>query len=147
MATESVWDYPRPPRIEVVPQLIRIEFAGHTIANSSRALRVLETSHPPSYYIPKDDFLRGILIKSDAQSFCEWKGQATYWSIDLNGRREENAAWSYEDPTLDFHSIRGYLAVYASRMDACFVGEEKVVPQKGSFYGGWITSNLIGPFK
>lgn len=144
---ESVWFYPRPPRVEPVPQRIRIEFAGHTIADTSRALRVLETSHPPAYYIPKDDFLRGILKKTDHCSVCEFKGTASYWSIELNNRHSENAAWSYENPTFDFEPIRGYLAVYPGRVDACFVEDEKVTPQKGNFYGGWITTNLTGPFK
>ena len=144
---ESVWDYPRPPRIEPVAQRIRIEFAGHNIADTTRAFRVLETSHPPTYYIPKQDFLRGILIKTEDHSTCEWKGQALYWSIDLNNRLAVNAAWSYEDPLFGFEPIRGYLAVYASRVDACYVGDEKVQPQNGNFYGGWITTNLTGPFK
>jgi len=144
---ESVWSYPRPPRVKPVPQRIRIEFVGHTIADTSRALRVLETSHPPAYYIPKDDFLRGILKKTDHYSVCEFKGTASYWSIELNNRQSENAAWSYENPTFDFESIRGFLAVYPGRVDACFVEDEKVTPQKGNFYGGWITTNLTGPFK
>lgn len=147
LTPESVHDYPRPPRVEPVSLRIRIEFAGHTIADSTRAFRVLETTHPPTYYIPKEDFLRGILKKTDHHSFCEFKGHATYWSIDLNNKHAENVAWSYEDPTFGFEQIKGHLAVYPARVDACYVGEEKVKPQSGGFYGGWITSNLIGPFK
>jgi len=144
---EPVRNYPRPPIMEPVPQRIRIEFAEHTIADSTRAQRILETSHPPTYYIPKEDFLRGIWSKSEQHSVCEWKGVATYWSLNLNDRCSLNAGWSYEDPTPDFEAIRGYIAVYSSRVDACFVGEEKVQAQSGTFYGGWINSWIEGPFK
>ncbi len=146
-ANESVWDYPRPPRVEGVPQKIRIDFAGETIVDSGRAQRVLETSHPPSYYIPKEDFLPGTLSQATGQTFCEWKGVATYWTITLNGKSAEKAAWSYESPTPAFLQIQGYIAVYAAPMDACFVGDEQVQPQRSNFYGGWITKNLTGPFK
>lgn len=144
---ESVWDYPRPPRVEVVSEKISIHFAGETIVDSTRTLRVLETSHPSTYYIPKEDFLPGILAKATGQTFCEWKGLATYWTLTLNGKSAEKAAWSYETPTPGFQKIQGYIAVYAAPMDACFVGDEQVQPQSSNFYGGWITKNLTGPFK
>ncbi len=144
---ESVWDYPRPPRVEAVTEKISIHFAGEIIVESTRTLRVLETSHPPTYYIPKEDFLPGILTKASGQTFCEWKGNATYWSFNLNNKDAEKAAWSYENPTPPFKAIQGYIAVYASSMDACFVGDEQVQAQKSGFYGGWITKNLTGPFK
>ena len=147
LTQESVWDYPRPPRVEAVPQRIRIVFAGETIVDSSWALRVLETSHPPAYYIPKEDFLPGVLTKATGQTFCEWKGTTTYWTISLNGQSAEKAAWSYETPTPAFLQIQGFIAVYAAPMDACFVGDEQVEPQMSNFYGGWITKNLTGPFK
>ncbi len=147
LTQESVWDYPRPPRTEAVPQKVRIVFAGEIIVDSARALRVLETSHPPTYYIPKEDFLPGILTKVTGQTFCEWKGIATYWTLSLNGKSAEKAAWSYETPTPAFNAIQGYIAVYATPMDACFVGDEQIQPQKSNFYGGWITKNLTGPFK
>ena len=144
---ESVWDYPRPPRLEAVPDKISIHFAGESIVESTRALRVLETSHPPTYYIPKEDFLPGVLTKATGQTFCEWKGTATYWTLTHKGKSAEKAAWSYETPTPAFNVIQGYIAVYAAPMDACFVGDEQVQPQKSGFYGGWITKNLTGPFK
>ncbi len=144
---ESVWDYPRPPRVESVPEKISIQFAGEIIVESTRAIRVLETSHPPTYYIPKEDFLPGILTKASGQTFCEWKGNATYWTITLNNRAVEKVAWSYETPTPPFKAIQGYIAVYSAPMDGCFVGDEQVESQKSNFYGGWITKNLTGPFK
>ncbi len=144
---ECVWDYPRPPRLEVFSKPIRIEFAGKLIVESTHTIRVLETSHPPVYYIPRQDIRPEFIHPAPGQSFCEWKGKATYWSIIASGKRAERAAWSYETPAAPFSVIRGYLAFYPSLMDACFVDGEKAVPQSGKFYGGWITSNLIGPFK
>jgi uncharacterized protein (DUF427 family) len=144
---ESVWDYPRPPRLEPVAKTLRVEFGGETVAESRRGYRVLETSHPPVYYIPRQDIRMEYLVAAPGRSLCEWKGAATYWSLSVNGLRSEQAAWTYERPTPAFEPIRGYLAFYASRVDACFVDGEKVVPQPGGFYGGWITSEIEGPFK
>lgn len=144
---ESVWDYPRPPRLERVPLRIRIEFAGQVIADTVRAWRVLETSHPPSYYIPPEDILPGVLEAAPGASFCEWKGRARYWSVRVGARVAERAAWSYPDPAPAFAAIAGHVAFYATPMDACWVGEERVRPQPGGFYGGWITSGIVGPFK
>jgi len=144
---ENVWNYPRPPRLERVPQRLCVVLGGETIADTADGWRVLETSHPPAYYLPPDAFVRGALVASARRSFCEWKGAAVYWTLAGGGRTEHDAGWSYPDPTPDFAPIRDHVAVYAGRMDACFVGDEQVTPQPGGFYGGWITSNLTGPFK
>lgn len=144
---ESVWDYPRPPRLEPVRETLAVVFAGHTIAETSRGHRVLETSHPPVYYIPLVDIRREYLIPGSGRSYCEFKGMSGYWSLDVEGRLSRNAAWSYPDPTPAFAAIAGDLAFYASRVDECWVGDEKVTAQDGDFYGGWITSAVVGPFK
>jgi uncharacterized protein (DUF427 family) len=144
---ESVWDYPRPPRLEDSPARIRVIADDLLIADSTRTKRVLETSHPPVYYIPPDDVEMQWLVKTDHRSWCEWKGLATYYSLVLPGDRRENAAWCYHDPTASFDGIRHYLAFYPSKVGACFVGEEQVQAQEGDFYGGWITSKIVGPFK
>jgi len=144
---ESVWDYPRPPLLEKVSDTLRVVFAGETVARTGQGFRVLETSHPPVYYIPPGDIRPDCLVKAAGQSFCEYKGVATYWSLDVGGTRSENAAWSYPDPTAAFAPIRDYLAFYATRVDECWVGGERVRPQEGDFYGGWITSRVVGPFK
>lgn len=144
---ESVWDYPRPPRLEASSRLIRIEFGGIELANSVRTYRVLETSHPPVYYIPPADIDLSHLELSEHQTFCEWKGVARYYSIHVGDRQEPNAAWYYPAPTEPFQLIQNYVAFYPSRMDSCWVDGEKVQAQPGDFYGGWITSEIVGPFK
>ena len=144
---ESVWDYPRPPRLEPVSERLRVIFADQVIADTHAGFRVLETSHPPVYYIPPADLRQDFLLAEAARTFCEFKGAARYWTVDVNGRRSENAAWSYPEPSERFRPIKDYLAFYASRVDACFVGEEKVKAQAGDFYGGWVTSRVVGPFK
>ena len=144
---EAVADYPRPPRLERSPHRIRIVFAGQTILATSAAWRVLETHHPPTYYLLPGDFLPGVLRPGQRGSVCEWKGEAVYFSLVAEGRTARNAAWSYPDPTHGFRAITDHVAVYAGPMDACFVGEHQVLPQPGGFYGGWITPDLIGPFK
>jgi uncharacterized protein (DUF427 family) len=144
---EDVWAYPRPPRVEPVTLPVRIVFAGQTIAETDAAFRVLETSHPPVYYLPRAAFADGVLEPAPGQSLCEWKGAARYWSIRAGGRVAEGAAWSYPNPRPAFAAIRDHLAVYAGPMDACFVGDEAVTPQPGGFYGGWMTKDLQGPFK
>lgn len=144
---ESVWTYPRPPRLEPAPERIRIVFDGLTIADTTRASRVLETSHPPTYYLPRADIAPGALVAAAGRSVCEWKGVATYFDVIGRSRRAPRAAWTYPDPTPDFASIAGYVAFYAGPMDACFVGDERVQPQPGGLYGGWVTSWLEGPFK
>jgi uncharacterized protein (DUF427 family) len=144
---EDVWTYPRPPALQRVAKTVRIVFGGQTIAETGEAWRVLETSHPPVYYLPPDAFLPGVLEAAPGGSFCEWKGRARYWTIRSNGRVAERAGWSYPDPTPDFAPIQDFVAVYAGPMDACFVGDEQVTPQPGGFYGGWVTQDLKGPFK
>jgi uncharacterized protein (DUF427 family) len=144
---EDVWTYPRPPALQLVAKTVRIVFGGQTIAETGGAWRVLETSHPPVYYLPPEAFLPGVLEPAVGGSFCEWKGRARYWTIRSNGRVAERAGWSYPDPTPDFVPIQDYVAVYAGPMDACFVGDEQVTPQPGGFYGGWVTKDLQGPFK
>ncbi len=144
---ESVWDYPRPPRVEPTSKRIRVVFNGFTIADSEQALRVLETSHPPSYYIPPEDVLMEHLEPSARTSLCEWKGRATYFNVVVGERRAALAAWTYPDPLDGYRSLAGKLAFYVEPMDACFVGDERVRPQPGSFYGGWLTSDIVGPVK
>lgn len=145
---ESVWDYPRPPRLEPCSRPIRIVTEGVTVAETDRSFRVLETSHPPVYYLPPDSVRMDLMRQSPRQgSFCEWKGRATYYCLLAGTRLIENAAWTYNDPTQAFQAIAGYLAFYPSKMDACFVDDERVDAQPGDFYGGWITSDVVGPFK
>ena len=144
---ESVWDYPRPPRLEPVTERLRVVFGGEVVADTVNAKRVLETSHPPSYYIPPEDVRMELLVKAPGRSFCEWKGQAHYYTIQAGERRSDGAAWAYARPTPGFADIRDHLCFYASKVDACYVGDEQVQAQEGDFYGGWITSNIVGPFK
>ena len=144
---ESVWDYPRPPRLEPSLKRIQVVFNGVTIADSQHSQRVLETSHPPVYYIPPEDIKMEYLMATSQQSFCEWKGQAKYYTIVIGDKQAVNAAWYYPNPTPAFTSIKDYVAFYPSRMDACYVDGEKVESQSGDFYGGWITNDIVGPFK
>ena len=142
-----VADFPRPAAIEPESRCIRIVLGGETIAETTRALRILETFHPPTYYLPPDAFRRGALILEPGHSFCEWKGAARYLAVCAGAREEKAAAWTYPDPAPAYAALRDHVAVYAARMDACLLGEERVTPQPGAFYGGWITEDLIGPFK
>ena len=144
---ESVWDYPRPPRIEPSSKHVRVVFNGVTIAETDRAQRVLETSHPPGYYLPVADFLPGVLQPAPGSSVCEWKGRASYWSLSAGGVTAPSVAWSYEHPTPDFAPIAGYVSLYAGRVERVTLGGEEVTPQPGDFYGGWITAEIVGPFK
>ncbi len=152
---ESVWDYPRPPRLEPTSDRIHVVHGAILIADTTKAFRVLETSHPPVYYIPQDDTAMQYIKQSPRRgSFCEFKGVATYWSIDITGASETperivvpDAAWSYAHPTSAFAPIRNHLAFYASKVDECTVDGERVEAQPGDFYGGWITSWIKGPFK
>ncbi len=144
---ESVWDYPRPPRLESSPRRIRIVLNGRTIVDTTRALRVLETSHPPVYYVPLEDVAPGVLTPTERASFCEWKGTATYYTAAVGDRVEADVAWTYEEPTPAFAAIKGHVAFYPGRMDAALVDGEQVQAQPGDFYGGWITSDIVGPFK
>lgn len=144
---ESVWDYPRPPRLEAVPQRVRVFFNGETIVDTVKAYRVLETSSPPTYYIPVADIITRYLSPARLRTHCEWKGVAAYWDLTVNGRTSPKAAWSYPNPTPAFFLIKDYISFYAGRVDACYVADERVQAQEGDFYGGWITSSIVGPFK
>ena len=144
---ESVWDYPRPPIAIATSSRIRVVHRGITVADSRRAVRVLETSQPRAFYLPRADVSAEHIVAGAGRSVCEWKGPATYWSIAVDGHITANAAWSYESPTSSFVSIRGHLAFYARLVDECWVDDERVVANPGSFYGGWITSAVVGPFK
>ncbi|MEM1263559.1 MAG: DUF427 domain-containing protein [Pseudomonadota bacterium] len=144
---ESVWDYPRPPACEPVKERLRIVFADREIAATNRGYRILETSHPPVYYLPPEAFVAGSLEPAAGRSFCEFKGEAVYWDVIAGERRASRAAWSYPSPVARYTSLRDHIAVYASRMDQCWVGDERVQAQSGDFYGGWITTNIVGPFK
>ena len=144
---ESVWDYPRPPRLEKVERRLRVSFAGETVAETRSGYRVLETSHPPAYYFPPDDVRWEFLDPSPRQTYCEYKGTARYWTLAIGERRSEDAAWSYPQPTRAFMAFKDHLSFYASRVDGCWVDEEWVRPQPGDFYGGWITADIVGPFK
>lgn len=144
---ESVWDYPRPPRAEPVRERVTIRLGGVLIADTVDAVRVLETSHPPVYYLPIASFVEGSLIPAQGSSFCEFKGEAAYFDVHGAERVAPGAAWTYPRPARGFESLSGRVAVYAGDMDACTVGDEQVTPQPGRFYGGWITSRIRGPFK
>ncbi|MBU6337710.1 MAG: DUF427 domain-containing protein [Acidobacteria bacterium] len=145
---ESVWDYPRPPRLEPCEKAVEVFLGGERIASSDRALRVLETSHPPVIYIPAQDFVDGALSASAARpTFCEFKGVAEYFDVGGGGQTEKAAAWHYPEPVRAFEELRGHVAVYPGRMERCTLGGEEVQAQEGDFYGGWITSDIEGPFK
>lgn len=144
---ESVWDYPRPPRVEPVSERVRVTVGGVAVADTTRALRVLETAGAPVYYVPREDVRTDLLRASTTRSHCEWKGVATYWSIELQDRRTVDAAWSYERPSPGFEAIAGHLAFYAAKVDEAWVGDERATPQPGGFYGGWLTSRIVGPVK
>jgi len=146
---ESVWDYPRPPRLESSGRRIRVLLGGAVLADTVRALRVLETSHPPVYYVPVVDIVAVALERSSGRgSYCEWKGAAIYYDvIGPDGRRVERGAWGYPEPTTGFEQLMNTVAFYPGRMDECTVDGERVIAQPGDFYGGWVTSDVIGPFK
>lgn len=144
---ESVWDYPRPPRVENTSRHLQVIFEGVVIADTRRAKRVLETSHPPVYYIPPQDVRMEYLRENPDGTWCEWKGLALYYDLEVNGRSVPLAAWFYPLPTRIYEEMKGYIAFYPQRVDTCTVDGEVVVPQPGEFYGGWITQDVVGPFK
>ena len=144
---ESVWSYPRPPRVEDVSKHIEIVFNNVLIVDTHRAKRLLETSHPPNYYIPPDDIKTDALLSSSHKSFCEWKGQAHYYTLKVGDAEVKNVAWYYPDITPAYKEMQGYVSFYPRPMDACYVDGEKVQPQPGDFYAGWITRDIVGPFK
>ncbi len=144
---ESVWDYPRPPVAVHGEERVRVLHRGRIVADSTSAVRVLETSQPPAFYLPRTDVDTTLLVPGGGRSTCEWKGAASYWSLLVDDVLVADAAWSYEHPTPSFAAIAGHLAFYAQRVDECWVGEERVAPNPGNLYGGWITSRVAGPFK
>ncbi len=144
---ESVWDYPRPPKLELTKKRIQVFFNGELLADTQRAWRVLETSHPPVYYIPPEDIQLEYLTPSEGSSWCEWKGQASYFDVVVGDKVAKKAGWTYPKPTRTFQDIKNHVALYAWAMDQCFVDGELVRPQPGNFYGGWITKDILGPFK
>ena len=144
---ESVCDYPRPPRVEPVSEHITVTHEGMQLVSTNNSVRVLETSHPPSYYLPMKDFAPGVLVPVQGQTYCEFKGAASYFDIVVGANRIPRAAWTYENPTKGFEDLAGKVALYASRVDECRVGDEVVQAHEGDFYGGWITSNIVCPFK
>jgi len=143
---ESVWDYPRPPRIAADTREVTVQFGATLIARSSRALRVLETASPPTVYLPWDDLVPAHLQRCPGQSGCEWKGLAGYWSVVVGSERLDAVAWSYDDPHPAFAALRGHLGFYPGRLD-CRVAGIRVLPQPGGFYAGWVTPEIVGPFK
>ncbi len=144
---ESVWDYPRPPALDRSPARVVVELGGVVIASTTSSLRVLETSHPPVFYIPRRNVASGALEPSTGSSWCEFKGRAAYFTVVGGARREPSAAWHYPDPSPPYAALRDHVAFYAARMDRCLVDGEEVEAQSGGYYGGWVTSHVVGPFK
>jgi uncharacterized protein (DUF427 family) len=147
LGQESVWDYPRPPALVPDPRRVIVTFAGETIADSERSMRVLETSHPPTFYLPLDDVRRDLLRAADGASVCEWKGAATYVDVVVGTRVAEQAGWTYPRPNAAYAVLSAHVAFYAGRVDGCAVDGVEVEPLPGGFYGGWITPEIVGPFK
>jgi len=143
----SVWDFPRPPAVEPERRRVRVELGGVTVADSTRALRVLETSHPPALYVPPEDVAAGVLAPVARATVCEFKGSATYFDVRAGDRVERAAAWTYRAPRPGYEALRDHVAFYPGRMDACWLDDERVRAQEGDFYGGWITADVTGPFK
>jgi uncharacterized protein (DUF427 family) len=144
---ESVSDYPRPPRVAPESRRVRVEVAGVIVAESARAVRVLETAGPPCWYLPTGDVRTDFLRSVADTTVCEWKGVASYYDIVVGDRVARRAAWAYHDPKPGYEALRDRVAFYASRVDAAWVEDERVTPQPGPFYGGWVTSEIVGPFK
>ena len=143
---ESVWDYPRPPRLERDSRTVRVLHGDTLLAETRRALRVLETASPPTFYIPPQDVRKDLLVPGRGTSLCEWKGAASYWSLQLGAIEIRNVAWSYEKPFPEFVELAGYLGYYPAKVE-CYVDQHRVEAQAGGFYGGWITPEVVGPFK
>lgn len=144
---ESVWDFPRPAVAQATDARIQIEHHGRILADTRSAIRTIETSHPPSYYIPRADIAADVLRRAAGSSFCEWKGMASYWDVIVGHVVLSGVGWSYANPTPAFAALRDHVAFYAAPFDCCRVDGEVVIPQPGDFYGGWITSRVAGPFK
>ena len=144
---ESAWGYPRPPRVEAVPEVLRVVVDGQVLAETSRGLRILETTGAPVYYFPNADVRVERLVASPHSSSCEWKGAASYVTYEHAGRRIDNVGWVYPNPSHGYREIAGYIAFYGGLVDEAWVGDERATPQPGHFYGGWVTSRVVGPFK
>ncbi len=145
---ERVWDYPRPPAVEPCSRRVRVKLAGAVLADTARALRVLETSHPPTIYIPRADVRAGLLTPSASRStWCEFKGAARYLDAAVGGRHVVAVGWTYPEPAPGYEALRDHVAFYPGRVDEAWLGDERVEAQAGDFYGGWITADLVGPFK
>ena len=144
---ESVWDYPRPPAVRPDERLVTVALAGEEIARSKETIRILETSPPPTFYIPPGNVRTRYLELSRSVSFCEFKGEAVYFNLRVGDRHSEDAVWCYPNPSPGYEAITGFFAFYPNKVDECTVGGEKVEPQPGGFYGGWITLDVVGPFK
>jgi uncharacterized protein (DUF427 family) len=146
LATESVWDYPRPPAVVPCERRVRVIHAGRTVAESERALRVLETASPPTIYVPPEDVQAELLEPTEGHTVCEWKGQASYLDVAHEDGRAERAAWTYSEPKEAYAELRDRIAFYPGRVE-CYLDDERVRPQAGDFYGGWITDEIVGPHK
>ncbi|MFB7447613.1 DUF427 domain-containing protein [Streptomyces sp. NPDC056194] len=144
---ESVWDYPRPPRMVPDVRHVIVRHVGIVLADSRRCIRVLETSHPPVFYVPRQDIRMDLLTQSTRLTHCEWKGVASYWTLKVLGGTVRDVAWSYEEPDAAYAALADHVAFYPGRVDSCTVDGERVLPQPGGFYGGWITDEIVGPFK
>ena len=144
---ESVWDYPRPPRIESSTRHLLVVVAGETIAETRQSHRVLETSHPPVYYFPAESVAMRFFRRASGSTHCEWKGAADYFDIVVGGVVRPRAAWSYPNPDRGSEVLKDAFAFYAAAVDVCTVDGQPVTPQAGAFYGGWITADVVGPFK
>lgn len=144
---ESVWDYPRPPRVERTAERVVVVLGGEVVVDTTDAVRVLETSHPPVYYLPRAAFAPGSLVPAAGSSYCEFKGEAGYLDVRGGAAVAARAAWFYPEPAAGFAELADRVAVYPGAMDRCEVDGETVRPQAGGFYGGWITDRVVGPFK
>ena len=144
---ESVWDYPRPPGVEAVPERLRVVVDGQVVADTMHGVRVLETAGAPVYYFPPTDVRMDLLVAGSHGTVCEWKGRATYYSLVAPARAIEDVAWAYLSPEPGYLRIAGHLAFYAGKVDEAWVGDERATPQPGGFYGGWVTSRIVGPIK
>ena len=144
---ESAWDYPRPPRVEQSTSQVEVIFGGQTIALTLRPLRVLETCHPPCFYLPPDAVVADHLVPSETTTYCEFKGVASYFDVVVKGEAARDAAWTYTDPSPGYEALAGHISFYPDKMEVCLVDGEFVQGQPGGFYGGWVTSNVVGPFK
>jgi uncharacterized protein (DUF427 family) len=143
---ESVWDYPRPPEVVSDQRKVEVKWLGQLISRTTQSVRILETASPPTFYLPPADVNEELLREASGTSFCEWKGSATYWNIKVNNKTLEKAAWSYNKPNPAFRSLAGYYSFYPAKVE-CYVSDIRVKPQPGSFYGGWMTPEIVGPVK